>query len=706
MNSLESSKGVASMDEVGHAMARPRRMSCPLWAFLSLTSLLIGTIAWASVMTIKYNRSNKGNDTNTSSENLFRSYKSYSTSTEIDETNTKLAIIGGGVAGAYLAWRLATADDSQYKPTDIHLYERTDHISGRLYSENIGESLCDASEDFSPMAELGAMRLRDPVDKISLGALAQLGMKTIPFYMNAEDDSTSTPPTNPRWSRNSLGTVEDFFPPSDIPFVLGPQSFDLEQEQSHGNLYTPSYNPPDLKVPDENFDACDGVSNIQYLTQPYGEGGDPLYTYSVPEANAEFQGQTREDISYLNLVSGYDVHDRDTTISSPEFSNVPPLPEFKYIRPVEGMSAFPNNLANAAMGLGVTVSLNQEVTRVEQLGTSQWRVTLSETVTSTCTGVTKVKKDGSEKIILADKVVLALPKAALERIEFVGLDYISFKDKMYKLVNSVVPFHLMKLYAAWPERWWNVVNNLDEFSETNEPTLSNRNTTYDVGMFNNDLTTQVWAWYPGTQLRLEEVEENAPDCSKMGVLQQYVFANRINIFSSASEAEALNACPEDDACVACDPTLDVNDGWYSPGISKRLVDLVTRDLSTIFRKKVPVPSEIKYRIWRGDDPVTMADGVHIWKAGIEWWKVYNEALVPAANLHIIGETFSSSHQGWVEGALETTEHLVQGVFKMASPSWLSKDEYCASNVYFIPFSDSFIDNLIGGIADIIKSVIP
>jgi len=203
-------------------------------------------------------------------------------------------------------------------------------------------------------------------------------------------------------------------------------------------------------------------------------------------------------------------------------------------------------------------------------------------------------------------------------------------------------------------------------------------------MFNNDLTSQLWAWYPGTQFREETVKEKAPACSTMGVLQYYTFANLLTKFSSASEEESLDSCPEDDACAACDPSLDTRNAWYSPGISKRLVNLITQDLSTIFRKKVLDPSEIKYRIWEGNDPVTMADGVHLWKSGVKWWNVYNEALLPDENLHIIGEAFSNQ-QGWVEGAFETAEHLIQEVFKLDGPSWLSSSDYCDSNPFFVPF---------------------
>lgn len=90
----------------------------------------------------------------------------------LNQISESLVIVGCGAAGTYLAWRLATAGDSKYAPTDISLYERTDHISGRLYSPTIGADLCTAPGNTPdtahlPRTELGGMRVRTKIKSSS-----------------------------------------------------------------------------------------------------------------------------------------------------------------------------------------------------------------------------------------------------------------------------------------------------------------------------------------------------------------------------------------------------------------------------------------------------------------------------------------------------------------------------------------------------------
>ena len=138
---------------------------------------------------------------------------------------------------------------------------------------------------------------------------------------------------------------------------------------------------------------------------------------------------------------------------------------------------------------------------------------------------------------------------------------------------------------------------------------------------------------------------------------------------------------DESTCDVCNP--DGSNGWVSPGISTRLQHLISQDLSTMFRMRVPDASVIKYRIWSADDPVTRSDAVHFWKAGVKWWEKYQVALDPLSggNLHLIGEVFSHN-QGWTEGALETAEHLVQEIFGMKAPTWLDETDYCKSMPFY------------------------
>ncbi|KAL7528701.1 hypothetical protein ACHAWF_002672 [Thalassiosira exigua] len=611
------------------------------------------------------------------------------TSNDLSKTNTNpssssafdreepVVIVGGGLAGTYAAWRLSSADDSGYGPDDIHLYERTDRISGRLLSPPIGGDLCNAKGeqiDMShvPRAELGGMRFKT-THRIVAGLVDALGIETGPFYLNANNETVSEPGTNPMFARNVLGTRNDFLNEGNqIPFARIPK---IKENPMLSKTY--------------EYDPCDGASNKNIFLEPFDMEGEPLYSYSLQESNDLFSGDG-DWVSLRDAISGYNLENAEIGAGVTEFLELLPHEEYVYRRPLEGMSSIPLSLHGAAVKLGVTSSLNQEVTEVEELEEGIWHVTLRETKTSPCTGITTIKKNGTVTVVRTQRVILAIPGAALKRVEFVQPNKESKNNEhnldtiINKLADQVTGVPLMKIFAAWPTRWWNTVNNLDTFSAEEQPKLvpPGRSTNFTCGRFTNDFDFHLFSWYPGTQSRPETIEEHAAACEAMGVIQFYVMPEGIPSFASASQAQDQAACFDDDSCGPCNPESD--DAWFKPAISARLRALVTLYLSTLFRYKVPDAHELMYRIWKADDPVTKSDGISFWRAGVKWWESYQVALQPLSkdrSIHIIGETFSHN-QGWSEGAVETAEFLLQEVLGMAGPSWLGREDLCKSNPFF------------------------
>jgi hypothetical protein len=592
-------------------------------------------------------------------------------------------IVGGGVGGTYLAWRLAGASDSGYDPADIHVFERTDRIGGRLMSPTVGADLCTSASDTEPdeshlpRTELGGMRVRTK-DKFTVAIMEQLGIETGPFYMNGDDESNQEPDTNPMFARNVLGTRKDFTSGNKIPFTMGPQSFD--EATINSTLHAPPFFDTSQPVIDPaGYDPCDGETNKDVCETSW-INGDPFYTLSYQENRRMNEGHTSDDNQFFEAISGYGFEGYEIGACSPDFANVLPPSGYTYIRPLKGTETIPQGLNAAAVGLGVNSNLNHEVTRIEELEDGDWLVTMRETVTSSCTGITK-QKDGDDtvKTMRYQRVVLALPPAALQRIEIVQQADKSgdLEDTIRSLSRKVTGLPLMKLFAAWPSNWYDTVNYLDTFSEDDPPELADppRNTSFTCGRFTNDANSHIFAWYPGTQSRPETVMENAAACEDMRVIQMYAMPDRLMHYESAAQIQEQVECSDnDDSCAAC------TGGWFKPGISTRLNKLFSLDLSTIFRYEVPDSSDLSYRLWKHDDPATMTDAVHFWRAGVKFWEDYNVALQPGGSdisLHIIGEAFSNN-QGWIEGGPETAEAVCQELLGMAPPAWLTKEDYCKS----------------------------
>ncbi len=110
-----------------------------------------------------------------------------------------IAVVGGGVAGAYVAWRLASTrwtdltDSARISPSlralserrtnnplKIHLYEQSDRIGGRLYSLPV--------RGFSKtVAELGGMRYY-PTHRLVSGLIKKLKLPTKIFLAPPSDN--------------------------------------------------------------------------------------------------------------------------------------------------------------------------------------------------------------------------------------------------------------------------------------------------------------------------------------------------------------------------------------------------------------------------------------------------------------------------------------------------------------------------------------
>jgi hypothetical protein len=59
--------------------------------------------------------------------------------------------------------------------------------------------------------------------------------------------------------------------------------------------------------------------------------------------------------------------------------------------------------------------------------------------------------------------------------------------------------------------------------------------------------------------------------------------------------------------------------------------------------------------------------------GVDGAAMAERVMKPVAdrNIFICGEAYTASESGWVEGALERAETMLQRYFGLAAPKWLS-----------------------------------
>src|SRR4030095_13987699 len=98
--------------------------------------------------------------------------------------------------------------------------------------------------------------------------------------------------------------------------------------------------------------------------------------------------------------------------------------------------------------------------------------------------------------------------------------------------------------------------------------------------------------------------------------------------------------------------------WDRYPASQELVAEVARQLATMHGLSyTPEVCNAAFRDW-GDDP--FGGGWNSWNIGVKSWEVKQRILQPLdqCSLYIFGEAYSDA-QGWVEGALQTADLMLE-----------------------------------------------
>ena len=133
----------------------------------------------------------------------------------------------------------------------------------------------------------------------------------------------------------------------------------------------------------------------------------------------------------------------------------------------------------------------------------------------------------------------------------------------------------------------------------------------------------------------------------------------------------------------CQPFLGRSNTFVQPGdevspnqfgVTRQMVDAAQAQVRAVHGLKyVPEPYTAIYQDWTADP---FGGGWHGWKAGFQFWEIMPRMRKPLGDddVYICGEAYSSN-QGWVEGALQTAELMLEEHFGLARPSEYLPDDY-------------------------------
>jgi len=84
---------------------------------------------------------------------------------------------------------------------------------------------------------------------------------------------------------------------------------------------------------------------------------------------------------------------------------------------------------------------------------------------------------------------------------------------------------------------------------------------------------------------------------------------------------------------------------------------IHKEVCALFpNKSIPKPTYFKCHLW--------TEGVHFWKKNADSKKIFKKILQPRKNIFICGEGFSLN-QAWIEGALDTSDRVIELINKFA-----------------------------------------
>lgn len=498
-----------------------------------------------------------------------------------------VAVVGGGVGGAYAAWRLQMGDTSPSSPVpsdptqrSIALFELSDRIGGRLQSivppgmENL-------------QAEFGGMGFTSN-DALVNALVALFKLPTTPFPHGGA--------SNLLYLRGVRFTNAQATDPSIVPYRLAPGEQGID---------------PRGLVPatiEKVFPGCSTWTQEQWdkaTSAPYN--GRNLSDTGF--WNFLLENMSNEALSYARDAYGH-------FFEVANWNCAEALPWFMldgtatYSTLADGYDQLPLTLAKSFSGAGGDVLMSTSVASVQQVTTGPQGQTTMEITTSggdSCT---------------ADAVVFALPRRSLELIT----SDVLAEPSVQALVSSVSGQPVMKVFCCYESMWWKPLAITAGSSGTDLP----------IG--------QVWYFGPDS--------DTNPNSLLLATYDDTL---------STTFWEGLQSGPRFPSGNAVDPH------WTEQAPSADMVAEIQRQLTEMHGMAIPEPYSASWKDWT-EDPYGGA--FNTWNVDIEADSVAQAILQPDSSvpLYICGEAYSHD-QGWVEGALETAEQVVE-LIGIESPSWL------------------------------------
>lgn len=533
------------------------------------------------------------------------------------------AIVGGGVAGTYCAWRLKKKYGNKRK---IELFEYSDRIGGRLLSippeafNKIkypdGKTLGEKGGGIDVVGELGGMRYIPEQHKIFKKLIDELGLDAVPFPMGDEQNKNGE--NNIAYFRQTHLRIKELNDPKKVPFPkLAWTEKGLTPDQLQYSImkaFVPEY--------DDLDDDLEKWANVDMYGKKLYQFGfwNLLYRVLSPEAYVFLKYGSGYDTNVSNgnaailLPTGEEFSPETSPKKDPKTSNEPRTTKFWTLK--NGLQSLPLKLKEEFETTyhGI-VNINHHLDSIEKVKKG-YKLRFIITATEYVNGRYATVDTKEEVFVLAQYIILAMPRTALEQIKW---DQWKTNDFLKENLDSVLNQPAMKILLAYDYAWWKSLGILYGRSITDLPI---RQTLYFTS--ENDKDPKIIKKKPSL------------------LLASYNDIETIPFWKGLSDVE-------NDSELFCGPA-----GYQA---TKEMVKEANDQIEEMHDfEEMLNPVAAAFFDW-SEKP--FGAGWHCWKPNYKFWEIAKKMChpVPAEKVYICGDAYSLA-QGWSEGALETAEQVL------------------------------------------------
>lgn len=321
------------------------------------------------------------------------------------------------------------------------------------------------------------------------------------------------------------------------------------------------------------------------------------------------QGMSAEELAFTEDVSGYDDWiEGETGLDEMDYFFVHDDESKPFSTLVGGYQRLPVALADRAAKAGAGISMAERLVSV-RAESSGFRLAFRD-------------GRGRQASLTAGRVILALPRRALEGIA----DFPDAREPHFaRLISSVTPIPACKSLLLYQRPWWRDHGIVEGRSITDMPARQ----FYCLGS--------------------ESARPSSEPSNGYGVLMAYCDEKSVQTW------KALVSNPD-------------SSGFTTLSGDSPLVREVHREAQLVLGRTALKPLAARFQDWSVDP---YGGGWHYFALGHDG-AIDGEAMLkpmPDRNLFVCGEAYSFA-QGWVEGALERAETVLQRHFGLKAPAWL------------------------------------